>query len=113
MNIGKFEQATCRPLPTGTPPLTPARIDAGLAQLPGWEHKDGAIGKTFAFGSYADTIAFVNGVAAIAQREDHHPDMLVGYDKCRVAYRTHSVGGISENDFICAAKIEALCRIRC
>ena len=52
----------------------------------------------------------MNGVAAIAQREDHHPDMLVGYDQCRVAYRTHSVGGISANDFICAAKVEALCR---
>ncbi len=111
MNMNKFEQGTCRPLNAGTPPLARAQIDAGLAQLPGWEHKDGAIGKTFAFGSYADTIAFVNGVAAIAQREDHHPDMLVCYDKCRVAYRTHSVGGISENDFICAAKVEALCRI--
>jgi 4a-hydroxytetrahydrobiopterin dehydratase len=52
----------------------------------------------------------VNGVAAIAQREDHHPDMFVGYDKCRVAFCTHSVGGISENDLICAAKVEALCR---
>ncbi|MBE0621417.1 MAG: 4a-hydroxytetrahydrobiopterin dehydratase [Burkholderiales bacterium] len=95
----------------GTPPLTQAQIDAGLAQLPGWVRRDGAIEKTFSFGNYAGTIAFVNAVAQIAQHEDHHPDMLVGYDKCRVAYSTHSVGGISENDFICAAKIEALCRI--
>ena len=109
--MNKLEPGTCRPLPAGTPPLGQAQIDAGLAQLPGWEYKDGAIGKTFTFPNYAETIAFVNGVAAIAQREDHHPDMLVGYDKCRVAYSTHSVGGISENDFICAAKIEALCRI--
>ncbi len=111
MKMNKLELGTCRPLPAGTPPLVQAQIDAGLAQLPGWEHRDGAIGKTFSFGNYAETIAFVNAVAGIAQREDHHPDMLVGYDKCRVAYRTHSVGGISENDFICAAKIEALCRI--
>ena len=101
---------SCRPLPAGTPPLAQAQIDAALARLPGWEHRDGAIGKTFSFASYADTIAFVNAVAAIAQREDHHPDMLVGYDQCRVAYRTHSVGGISENDFVCATMIEALCR---
>jgi len=105
------ERERCRPVPAGSPPLAQAQIDARLARLPGWEFRDGAIGKTFAFGSYADTIAFVNGVAAIAQREDHHPNMFVGYDKCRVAYCTHSVGGISENDFICAAKVEALCRI--
>ena len=110
MSMSKFDQANCRPLPAGTPPLGQARIDAALAQLPGWEHRDGAIGKTFAFENYAETIAFVNAVAGIAQREDHHPDMSVGYDKCRVAYSTHSVGGISENDFVCAAKIEALCQ---
>ncbi len=109
--MNKLEQGMCRPLPAGTPPLAQAQIDAGLALLPGWEHKDGAIGKAFSFGNYAQTIAFVNGVAWIAQREDHHPDMWVGYDKCRVAYHTHSVGGISDNDLICAAKIEALCRI--
>lgn len=108
MNTAKSGPRRCRPVPAGTPPLSPARIDAGLAQLPGWEHSDGVICKTFSFGSYAETIAFVNAVADIAQREDHHPDMLVGYDKCRVAYHTHSVGGISENDFICAAEIEAL-----
>ncbi|MBE0615829.1 MAG: 4a-hydroxytetrahydrobiopterin dehydratase [Burkholderiales bacterium] len=106
----KLEQGNCRALPAGTPPMGQAQIDAGLAQLPGWAHRDGAIGKTFAFKNYAETIAFVNAVAAIAQREDHHPDLSVGYDKCRVAYSTHSVGGISENDFICAAKVEALCR---
>ncbi len=108
MNPGKLAQGKCRPLPAGTPPLAPAQIDAGLAQLPGWALEDGAIAKTFSFGNYAQTIAFVNAVAQIAQREDHHPDMLVGYSRCRVAYRTHCVGGISENDLVCAAKIELL-----
>lgn len=110
MSTNPPRQRSCRPLPAGTPPLAQAQIDAALARLPGWEHRDGAIGKTFSFRAYADTIAFVNAVAAIAQREDHHPDLQVGYDRCRVAYRTHTVGGISENDFICASKIEALCR---
>jgi len=104
------EFRTCRPLPAGTPPLAQAQIAAALARLPGWEHRGGAIGKTFSFGTYADTIAFVNAVAKIAQREDHHPEMQVGYGQCRVAYRTHSVGGISESDFVCATMIEALCR---
>lgn len=111
MNVRKFELESGRPLPAGTPPLVQAQIDAGLAQLPDWTHEGGAISKTFSFRHYTETMAFANGVARIAQREDHHPEMLVGYDKCRVAYSTHSVGGISENDFICAAKIEALCRI--
>ena len=111
MSAGEPERGTCRPLPAGTPPLTPAQIEAGLARLPGWEHAGGAIVKSFSFSNYAETIAFVNAVAWIAQREDHHPELLVGYDRCRVAYHTHSVGGISGNDFICAAKIEALCRI--
>ena len=104
------EFRNCRPLPAGTPPLARAQIDAALAQLPGWDYREGAIGKTFSFGSYADSIAFVNAVAKIAQREDHHPEMQVGYDRCRVAYRTHSVGGISESDFVCATMIEDLCR---
>ena len=111
--MGKLALQSCTPLPAGTPPLTQDRIEAGLRQLPGWEHRDGAISKIFSFRNFADTMAFVNAVAWIAAREDHHPDMLVGYDKCRVAYNTHSVGGISENDLICAAKIETLCASRC
>jgi 4a-hydroxytetrahydrobiopterin dehydratase len=109
--MSRFAQESCRPLTTGTPPLTPQEIGAGLEQLQGWEHRDGAIVKTFSFRNFAETMAFVNGVAWIAAREDHHPDMLVGYVSCRIAYSTHSVGGVSENDFICAAKIEALCAL--
>jgi len=109
--VSKLANNSCTPLPAGTPALSQAEIDSGLGQLTGWEHKDGAIVKTFSFRNYAETMAFVNGVAWIAEREDHHPDLLVSYGKCRIAYSTHSVGGLSENDFICAAKIEALCRI--
>lgn len=109
MKANPTGERRCRPLPAGTPPMTQAQIDAGLSGLPGWTQSDGCIIKTFSFASYARTMAFVNAVAAIAEREDHHPDMLVGYDSCRVSYSTHSVGGISENDFICAAGIEALC----
>ena len=106
-------EKSCRPLPAGTRPLPPEAIAAGLTQLPGWEFADGSIGKRFSFKTFAATMAFVNEVAAIAAREDHHPEMLVGYDACRIAYSTHSVGGVSENDFICAAKIEALRATRC
>jgi 4a-hydroxytetrahydrobiopterin dehydratase len=53
-------------------------------------------------------MAFVNALAWISHREDHHPDLAVGYNQCRVTYWTHAVGGLSENDFICAAKCDAL-----
>jgi 4a-hydroxytetrahydrobiopterin dehydratase len=108
-SMRELAKESCKPVPAGTPPLTREQIDAGLERLPGWKYRDGAIGKNFSFKNFADTMAFVNGVAWIAAREDHHPEMLVSYSQCRIAYNTHSVGGISENDFICAAKIEALC----
>ncbi|MCU0897204.1 MAG: 4a-hydroxytetrahydrobiopterin dehydratase [Burkholderiales bacterium] len=81
-----------------------------LAELPGWEIGEKALVKTFAFADYHQTIAFVNAVAWIAHREDHHPDLGVTYNRCRVEWSTHSVGGLSENDLICAAKVEALVR---
>ncbi len=101
----------CSDLPAGTPPLDAAEITALLLLTPGWTHGDGVISKTYSFKNYYETIAFVNGVALIAHREDHHPDMVVSYNRCRVAYNTHSIGGISINDFICAAKLEALASI--
>lgn len=85
-------------------------IAAGLAQLPGWHQvaDSGEIRKEFRFADYFHTMAFVNAVASIAHREDHHPDLAVHYNRCVVRYSTHDVGGLSLNDFICAAKVEDL-----
>lgn len=83
-------------------------IDAHLAKVVGWALNDGAIEKTYRFANYLQTIAFVNALAWIANREDHHPDLSVHYDRCVVRFNTHSVGGISLNDFICAAQLDAL-----
>jgi len=91
--------------------LKDAEIKKFLAEVPGWERRDGEIAKTFGFGNYHETMAFVNATAWVSHRENHHPDLEVGYNKCTVRYSTHSVGGLSENDFICAAKIEALFQI--
>jgi 4a-hydroxytetrahydrobiopterin dehydratase len=79
-----------------------------LATLPGWELQDGTITRRFEFKNFYQTISFVNAVAWIANSEDHHPDLEVSYKICRVRYTTHAVGGLSENDFICAARINAL-----
>ncbi len=98
----------CQALPPGTPPLTRTRIEALLKEVPGWSYDGKVIAKAYSFKNYYETMAFVNAVAWVAHREDHHPDMTVGYARCRVEFSTHSIGGISENDFICAARIEAL-----
>jgi 4a-hydroxytetrahydrobiopterin dehydratase len=79
-----------------------------LAQVSGWHLKDGAIEKTYSFKDFFETISFVNAVAWICNTEDHHPTLAVSYDRCVVRFNTHSVGGISLNDFICAAKTDAL-----
>jgi 4a-hydroxytetrahydrobiopterin dehydratase len=101
----------CRPMPAGTPPLDAAEaaeLMPGLAA--GWRiAEDGrSLRRAFSFTDFYETMAFVNAVAWIANAEDHHPDLEVGYDYCRMTFSTHSVGGLSENDFICAAKVDAL-----
>ena len=101
----------CHPIKPGTPALTGNYISEQLGQLPGWQSKDGSISKAFPFKNYYETMAFVNAVAWISHKEDHHPDMEVGYNRCKVTYSTHSVGGLSENDLICAAKIERMMKV--
>jgi len=98
----------CAPVPPGTPPLAEARVRELLAALPAWTVEGGALVRRYEFRDHYETMAFVNALAWISHREDHHPDLEVGYRHCRLAYRTHSVGGLTENDFICAAKCDAL-----
>ncbi|HZQ60694.1 MAG TPA: 4a-hydroxytetrahydrobiopterin dehydratase [Casimicrobiaceae bacterium] len=85
----------------------PAMRDA-LAALPGWQLAGDALEKTFRFTGYPDTIQFVNAVAWIAQRLDHHPDLDVGYNRCRVVWTTHDAQGVTINDCIAAARTEQL-----
>jgi 4a-hydroxytetrahydrobiopterin dehydratase len=97
----------CQPL-EGHPAMGADEIAAQLARTVGWALVDGAIQKRYGFADYHRTMAFVNAVAWIAHAEDHHPDLVVSYNACTVRFSTHSVGGISINDFICAAKLDAL-----
>lgn len=100
----------CRPIPPGTPPLERSAVAQLLPQVAGWIVNDAGseIARTCKFANYYETMAFVNAVAWIAHREDHHPDLEVGYNRCRVRFSTHTVKGLSLNDFICAAKINTL-----
>ena len=77
-------------------------------QALGWRLIDGALEKTFTFKNYHETIGFVNALAFIANRENHHPDLAVHYSKCTVRFNTHDVNGISVSDFFCASKVDAL-----
>jgi 4a-hydroxytetrahydrobiopterin dehydratase len=99
---------TCQPIPAGNPPLDGHELDHLLSHTAGWEIIEGQLAKTFQFEDHYQTIAFVNAVAWVSHREDHHPKMVVGYNTCAIEYSTHSVGGLSENDFICAANVDHL-----
>ncbi|MDB5798987.1 MAG: pterin-4-alpha-carbinolamine dehydratase protein [Paucimonas sp.] len=92
--------------------LDEAVIVTYLQALPGWQREGQRIARKFAFANYYKTLAFVNAVAWIAHQQDHHPELTVTYNHCLVRLDTHSVnggqGGLSENDFICAARIDAL-----
>jgi 4a-hydroxytetrahydrobiopterin dehydratase len=101
----------CKPCMPGTPPLSNSEADSLMRQLDGWQRYDRLISKTYDFKDYYQCIAFVNAVAWLSHREDHHPNLTVSYNKCQVEYSTHSVHGLSENDFICAAKVDALFKI--
>jgi len=79
-----------------------------LPQVPGWEHQDGALVRTVKFKDFVGSMAFVNKVAEVAEAEGHHPDIHISWNKVTLTLTTHAIGGLSENDFILAAKINAL-----
>ena len=109
--MSKLVERKCKPCEGGVAPLDRTAAQALLSELhTGWRLGDGATGieRTFEFPGYGRTMAFVNAVAWIATVEGHHPDLQVSYGSCHVAYTTHAIDGLSDNDFICAAKIDRL-----
>ncbi len=101
-------ERSCQACEGGVLPLGQQDIDRFLVGLTGWTQSGSELHKTYEFKNYYETMAFVNATAWVSHRENHHPDLEVGYKQCRVRYSTHAIGGLSENDFICAAKIDAL-----
>lgn len=94
----------------GVPPLTADEIKQFLTQVNHWSVSDDGkrIHRKFDFKGFYKTMAFVNAVAWIAHQENHHPDLEVGFNYCIVKYSTHAIDGLTQNDFICAAKVDAL-----
>lgn len=99
----------CKPR-KGEPPLTAAQVAELSGALPDWHAADDgkSIARTFRFKNFHETLGFVNAIGWVANRQDHHPDLQVGYARCVVHWSTHDVGGLSMNDFICAAKVDAI-----
>ncbi|HWJ35669.1 MAG TPA: 4a-hydroxytetrahydrobiopterin dehydratase [Steroidobacteraceae bacterium] len=101
----------CVPCEGGVPPLSAAEAAALRGQLhPDWKiaADSKSLKRALVFKDFYRTMSFVNAVAHVANTEDHHPDLEVGYNYCNVTFATHSIGGLSENDFICAAKLDRL-----
>jgi len=107
MDRSTLAAAHCRPLDADAR-LAGAKLAERLRVLPQWQSQADAIVRRYAFDDYHRTMAFVNAVAQIAHAEDHHPEMTVAYDRCTVLYSTHSAGGVTDNDLICAAKVDAV-----
>lgn len=110
MNLTDLARQHCQPRKGKEHALDPAQVQQLLAVLPGWQLSPdgGAIVKDFRFADFHHTLGFINAIGFMANREDHHPDLAAGYGHCQVAWSTHDVGGLSLNDFICAAWVEAL-----
>ena len=109
--MSELTEKKCKPCEGGVPPLARAQAEALARQLASeWVlSKEGPyLRREFRFKDFYRTMSFVNAVAHIANIEDHHPDLEVGYNYCRVQYTTHAIQGLSENDFICAAKIDLI-----
>lgn len=100
----------CVPLNKNDSPLNLSDIERLRNLTPNWQYcaTENVLCRTFRFNDYRTTIEFVNQVATIAETQDHHPDMHVAYNRCKVSFSTHSVGGVTRNDFICAANLDAL-----
>ena len=110
---GALSERHCKPCEGGVAPLSLAEAQRALSQLSSeWQliETGQAIRREFKFHDFYRTMSFVNALAHIANIEDHHPDLEVGYNYCRVRYSTHAIGGLSDNDLICAAKIDRIPR---
>jgi len=103
-------QKTCVPCQGGIPPLSPKEAKGYLDQVPGWELSDKAdrLHRAFKFGDFVAALAFVNKVGDLAEAEGHHPDIAFGWGYADITFYTHKIGGLHENDFIMAAKVNAL-----
>jgi 4a-hydroxytetrahydrobiopterin dehydratase len=107
--VAELSTQMCREMPQGSEAMSPGEISLLIGDFPGWDNLANCeIAKTYKFENFYETMAFVNAMALVVHRQNHHPELELSFNRARVRFSTHSVGGLSENDFICAAKIEAM-----
>ncbi len=104
----KLVEQKCEPIKTGTAPLSREEAESLLLQIPAWSLGAGEIVREFKFTDFRQAMDFANRVAAVANEQDHHPDIHISYNKVRLTLSTHKIGGLSMNDFIVAAKTDLL-----
>ena len=110
MSSSELTKKSCEPCRGGIDPMTADEAESYLAQVPGWELSTDArrIKRGFSFDTFKDVIDFVNEVGALAEAEGHHPEIRFGWGYCEIEIFTHKIGGLHQNDFILAAKINDL-----
>lgn len=108
--MNHLKEKKCQVCEGGVLPLDRSSCENMLKEIPGWYLNGNLkyIERKFSFKGFYATMAWVNAVAYIVQKEGHHPDMEIGYNYCNIRFTTHAVDGLTENDFICAAKINAM-----
>ncbi len=109
-DINKLLNTQCRAVSEKEGTMNLSQVEELKHLTPLWQFcaNDNVLSRIFHFDNYNQTIEFVNSVAAIAETQDHHPELVVTYNRCKIFYKTHKVNGVTENDFICAAQIDAL-----
>jgi 4a-hydroxytetrahydrobiopterin dehydratase len=110
VDLNNLENQHCKPCEGGVCPLDENTSTRQLDHVPGWQltaDRSGIV-RTLEFKDFVGTMSFINAMAEMAEQQGHHPDFSAGYNYCKVCYTTHAIGGLSENDFICAAKINQL-----
>jgi 4a-hydroxytetrahydrobiopterin dehydratase len=109
-DVCKLTEKHCVPCEGGVEAIDRNTAENMLADLPGWELSDDGkmISRRFEFPGFFRTVAFINAMAWVVNNENHHPDFSAGYNYCQMGFTTHAIDGLSENDFICAARVSAL-----
>ncbi|HEX9019799.1 MAG TPA: 4a-hydroxytetrahydrobiopterin dehydratase [Nitrospirota bacterium] len=104
----KLSEQTAKPIPKGTTPLPKKEAEGLMQDVPAWTLGEHEITREFHFLDFRESMDFVNRVAAVANEQDHHPDIVISYNRVQLTLSTHKIGGLSMNDFVLAAKIDLL-----
>src|SRR5215216_4632197 len=108
VNMSELKEKYCRACEEGMPAMSMEEAQAMMEQVVGWDLGEGKLSRQFKFRNFKEAMIFVNKVAEIAEAEGHHPDIYISWNRVRLELTTHAIKGLSDNDFIMAAKVNAM-----